>query len=69
MTAQQNDFSFVNTGNLWLLTPRTQAAETWTTENLPEEVTMWGISIVVEARYVDRIVAGIEDDGLTVGSN
>ena len=69
MTAQQDDFSFVNTGSLWLLTPRTRGAETWITENIPEEVTMWGISIVVEARYVDRIVAGIEDDGLTVGSN
>jgi len=61
------DFDFSNHGSICLLTPRTEEALCWVDEFLPEDVMRWGeYSIVIEHRYVDPILQGIEDEGLTV---
>ena len=48
------------------LTPMNEDARDWIAEHLPEEVTRWGHSIVIEPRYFDDIVEGIIGDDLTI---
>ena len=61
------DFTVTNHGSLWLLTLITEAAQAWAAEHLPSDALRWGDhSIVVEPRYLENIVLGIQGDGLTV---
>lgn len=60
------DFTVQNHGSIFLLTPHTDAAEEWIAEHLPEDRMSAGPSVVVEHRYIEDIVAGIQSDGLTV---
>jgi hypothetical protein len=61
------DFDLANHGSICLLTPRTPAGHDWAEANLPDDAQRWGpCSIVVEPRYVQAIIDGVEADGLTV---
>ena len=60
------DFTIENHGSIWLLSTNTDAASDWVTEHIPDDAQTWGPSIVVEPRYVDNIVAGIQAAGLTI---
>jgi hypothetical protein len=60
------DFYCVNHGSIFVLTPLTEAAQAWVSENLPEDAPTWGNSIVVEHRYIGEIVAGLTADGLRI---
>ena len=63
------DFTCYHDGSsLFLLTPRTEAAQAWADEHLPDDAQTFGYAIVVEHRYISAIVAGIESDGLSIAA-
>ena len=52
-------------GTVSLFMPISDAAKAWTAENIHDA--QWlGRSFAVEHRYIDNIVVGIEDAGLTI---
>lgn len=64
----ENDVLVQNYGSVVILQILTPEAEAWCDEHLPDDVVRWGRNgVVVEPRYVDDIVFGMESDGLTVG--
>jgi hypothetical protein len=60
------DFTLQPEGTLAVLYAYSEAADTWCKEHLPDDAMRWAGGIVVEHRYVQDIVAGIAEDGLTV---
>lgn len=60
------DFDLYDHGSLCVLIPMTRAAARWLSDNIGEDATTWGGGVVIEPRYVDDILLGIDDDGLTV---
>lgn len=60
------DFSVGNHGSICLLVPHTDAAREWVRFHMDPEARHWAGGTVVEPRYIDDIVAGIEADGLEV---
>jgi hypothetical protein len=60
------DLSVTNHGSIYLLTPTSTRGGDWINEHIPEDATTWGISIVVEHRYIADIVEGAIADGLSV---
>jgi hypothetical protein len=62
----KKDFTVTNAGSLVLLTPNTNAAQQWIDEHIPSDAQTFGLSIVVEPRYIQDILYGIESDGLTI---
>lgn len=61
------DFELQNEGSLVILHPLNDAAGEWIDEHLYTEQTQWwGGGIVIEPRYVEDILDGISDVGLTV---
>lgn len=62
------DFSLTNHGSIVTLTPTSAAAHEWISEYIPETSMRWGAcSIAVEPRFVDDIVDGINEAGLSLG--
>lgn len=64
----QIDFSVLNEGTIAVVTPKTQEAKNWLIENVAinEETQWWGPGIVVEHRFLDDLLQGITNDGLTI---
>ena len=60
------DFNIVDGGSVFLLIPNTEAANAWVSEHIPEDAPTLGKGIAVEARYIQQIVYGIIEDGLSV---
>jgi hypothetical protein len=60
------DFQVSGGGTLYMLTPLTRRAKTWTDDHLPEDRQTLGSGIAVEHRYIGDIVDGIRNDGLSV---
>ena len=60
------DFTATDHGSIWLLTPTSQAGQSWAEEHLPADAATLGSSIAIEPRYVLPILDGIEEDGLEV---
>jgi len=60
------DLSVTNHGSLFLLTPTSMRGGDWINEHIPEDAMTWGISIVVEHRYITDIIQGAINDGLEV---
>lgn len=62
------DFNVQNDGgSLFLVTPETDNARAWLDEHVSEEATWFAGSLVVEHRYIENLMAGIQYDGFTVG--
>lgn len=53
-------------GSIILLEPKSEAAQEWIDENLPEDIQYWAQAVVVEWRYAEDIIVGMRDDGLEV---
>jgi hypothetical protein len=54
-------------GTIALITPLTDTAQTWVSEHLVHEESLyWCGALVVEPRYLDPIVAGMTDEGLVI---
>jgi hypothetical protein len=64
--ANQPDVFVRNEGSIFLLTPMSDAAREWIGEHIPEDAQYMGRALVVEHRYVEDIVAGMQSDGLIV---
>ena len=61
------DVTIINHGSILCLKPNTEAARDWFAEHLRHtETQRWGDSVVCEPRYVENIVDGMTNDGLTV---
>jgi hypothetical protein len=60
------DFNLINGGSVFILIPNTEEANAWVADNLPAELLFLGNGIAVEHRYIAEIVAGIQNDGLTI---
>lgn len=61
------DFSVGNHGSICLLVPHTAAARQWVADHLTDpETQFWCGSPVIEPRYLEPILEGIEADGLEV---
>jgi hypothetical protein len=64
-----SDFTVLNGGSIFVLTPVSEAAKAWAEEKISqgEETQYWGNGgIVVEHRYICDIIDGIKADDLTV---
>ena len=60
------DVKIENHGSLVLIRPLTEAASDWLDENISEDAQHFGAAVVVEPRYVEAIVEGMQNDGLEV---
>jgi hypothetical protein len=60
------DFLFQNHGSITILTPRSDAGRQWIDDHIPADATTWCSGIVIEPRYAQDILDGIEADGLEV---
>jgi len=60
------DVNIENHGSLVLIRPLTEAASDWLDENISEDAQRFGGAVVVEPRYVEAIVEGMQNDGLEV---
>jgi hypothetical protein len=61
------DFTLQGEGTISILIAHTPQADAWVDEHIPEDATRWGLSgVVIEHRYVENIVQGIADDGLSI---
>ena len=62
------DFTLLDEGSISLLECNSDQAVAWVEENVSGEgfQPYWPSRLVVEARYVQDILSGILDDGLTV---
>lgn len=61
------DFILQRDASLCILYVQTEAAQQWVTDNVTGETTWWGKNgLVVEWRYIDDLIFGIENDGLAV---
>jgi hypothetical protein len=57
-----------NHGSIVIVYATSDAGVTWLTEHLNAQAMRWGqLGFAVEPRYVDAILEGAADDGLTVG--
>lgn len=61
-----HDFRFSDHGSIWVLSPRTMAAEAWVDEHIEPDALRWAAGVVVEYGCVDNILSLIARDGLTV---
>jgi hypothetical protein len=64
--AMHADFIIADHGSIALLTPASKAGREWANEHLPQDAMYWNGAIVIEPRYVDDIIEGIQCDGLSV---
>ena len=61
------DFRVVWDGSkLILLRPLTQAARNWLHDHLEPDAQYLGANAVIEHRYIEPILLGIDEDGLTI---
>ena len=66
--APETDFQFSYNGSICLLRPLTDAADEWLEEHTPPDAEhqYHGNALAIECRYVESIIRGLTDDGLTV---
>lgn len=60
------DAAVQNHGSIFLVEPLTPAAEEWLEDNVAGETQHWGSALVVEHRYINDLVAGMQQSGLVV---
>lgn len=65
-TETGTDFTLSDHGSLCVLTPITEPARDWVDEHIDPDAMMWASGVVVEPRYLQTILDGIAEDGLTV---
>lgn len=62
-----DDVTVTDHASVVMVTPHTQKARDWVDEHIELESWSWmGNSFACEPRHVDRLVAGMREDGLTV---
>lgn len=61
------DFTIENCASVILLRPLTPAAKQWLTDHMPDDAQYFGDAVAIEPRYLEDVVDGLTNDGLTVG--
>jgi hypothetical protein len=69
MKIAKADFAIYDDGTISLLRPVTEQAKEWTRDHIPELAMWWAGAVAIEHRYVEDILFGIHDDGLTVSTD
>lgn len=60
------DFLVNNQGSIVILTPTSEQAVEWCNNHLPEDAQRWGPNgYVVEPRYIQPIIDGLEAEGFS----
>src|SRR3546814_7522561 len=59
------DFHVTDAGSLVMVEPVTDDAKAWCARHLPDDAPMWGNSYAVEQRFVEDILVGIHEEGLS----
>lgn len=60
------DIMVIKQGSIALLLPLSGMGRRWLDERLDDEVVRWGHSAPVEVKYLDAIIDGMLDEGITV---
>lgn len=60
------DICITQHGSITLVVPLTPEAEAWIEENVAGETTWFGDALVVEPRYLPRLVDGMASAGLLI---
>jgi hypothetical protein len=60
------DFDVLNGGSVYIVIPKTEAAEAWVEENVAEDRVAFGRGFGVECRFVQELVEGMIDNGFSV---
>ncbi len=60
------DFIVFGGGTVYMLLPKTAAAKDWVDDNLSSDRQTLGRAIAIEHRFLNPILDGINDAGLTV---
>jgi hypothetical protein len=63
------DIILENHGSIWLFRPSTESARQWLEENTQSDAQWFGGALVVEPRYVDPLVEGLQENGFTVAGS
>ena len=66
ITQTDRDFTFENHGSICLLRPITEEAEQWVEQCIDPDHQEFAGAVVIEPRYVENVLNGIECDGLIV---
>lgn len=61
------DLEFSDHGSIVLCTPVTDTGKEWIAEHVSDDALWHGRALVIEPRYVDDIINGATEDGLTCG--
>jgi hypothetical protein len=59
------DFAVSNEGSMVLLSALSAEAKDWVEEFIPSDAQMWAGAVVIESRYINDILNGIQDSGLS----
>lgn len=65
---QKTDVAISGSGTIYLFHLLTDAARAWVDEHVSAERQMLGRGLAVEHRYAAALAAGMQADGLTIGS-
>ncbi len=57
------EFAVENHGSIALVLPLSDAAKEWLFETAPEDAQFMGSAMAVEPRYLQGVIAAIENDG------
>ena len=69
MSAKTIDFTVNNQGSIFILTGISEACREWIETHVGDDQSMtWGKGIVVEHRYIQDIIDGLQAEGF-VGAN
>lgn len=56
-------------GTIYLVHGVSEAGKQWMNDHLPADAQHMGQAVAVEHRYIEDIVEGMRNDGLSVGAN
>lgn len=65
--SETTDVTVRNEGTILLFRPVSEQAREWLSENVQSDATWFGRALVVEHRYADGLIEGLESAGLSVG--
>lgn len=61
-----SDFTVADHGSIIILSPDSDVAKQWISDNIPDDAQIWCNGIAIERRYFEDIYIGIKAENLTV---
>jgi hypothetical protein len=62
---QKHDFIVRDEGTIWLFTPQSESASEFLRDHIEDEAQYFGTSLVVSHNYVDGLLVGLKEHGLS----